>query len=58
MYIIVEWFEVHKFYKRVFDTYKKAEDFAISLMQSKLNHNISISIIFKGGLKCLQQQQY
>ena len=44
---IVEWFEVHKFFKRVFDTYKEAVDFAFSLMQSKLNHNISISIILR-----------
>ena len=33
---IVEWLEAHKLFKRVFYTYKEAEDFAFGLMQSDL----------------------
>ena len=35
MYII-EWLEGHELFKRVFDTYIEAEDFAYILMQSNL----------------------
>ena len=33
---IVEWLEAHELYRRVFDTYNDAEDFAYRLMQSDL----------------------
>lgn len=33
---IVEWLEAHELFKRVFDTYNEAENFAFSLMQSDL----------------------
>ena len=33
---IVEWLEGHEVSKSVFNTYKEAEDFAFSLMQSNL----------------------
>ena len=33
---IVEWLEAHELFKRVFNTYNEAEDFAFTLMQSGL----------------------
>ena len=33
---IVEWLEAHELFRRVFDTYNEAENFAYSLIQSDL----------------------
>ena len=33
---IVEWLEAHELFRRVFDTYNQAEEFAFSLIQSDL----------------------
>ena len=33
---IVEWLEAHELFRRVFDTYNEAENFAIRLIQSDL----------------------
>lgn len=33
---VVEWLEAHELFKRVFNTYNEAENFAFTLMQSDL----------------------